>query len=61
MRGTILAGALQTYRGASGSGKTRISYRVANRFNVGITEVDDFRVHSPKLIFNWWIFPTRIF
>jgi len=30
--------------GASGSGKTRVSYRLANHFNVGITEVDDFQV-----------------
>jgi 2-phosphoglycerate kinase len=28
--------------GASGAGKTSVSYRLANHFNVGITEVDDF-------------------
>ena len=28
--------------GASGTGKTRISYRIARHFDVGITEVDDF-------------------
>ena len=30
--------------GASLSGKTSVSYRLANHFNVGITEVDDFQV-----------------
>lgn len=30
--------------GASGSGKTSVSYRLANYFKVGITEVDDFQV-----------------
>ena len=30
--------------GASGSGKTSVSYRLANHFNVGIIEVDDFQV-----------------
>ena len=30
--------------GASGSGKTSVSYRLANHFNVGITEIDDFQV-----------------
>jgi 2-phosphoglycerate kinase len=30
--------------GASGSGKTSVSYRLAHHFNVGITEVDDFQV-----------------
>lgn len=30
--------------GASGSGKTRVSYRLARHFNVGITEVDDFQI-----------------
>jgi 2-phosphoglycerate kinase len=30
--------------GASGAGKTSVSYRLANHFNVGITEVDDFQV-----------------
>src|SRR5689334_15496908 len=28
--------------GASGTGKTSISYRIAQHFGVGITEVDDF-------------------
>src|SRR5260221_6468083 len=30
--------------GASGTGKTSISYRLAQYFGVGITEVDDFQV-----------------
>lgn len=30
--------------GASGSGKTSVSYRIAQHFGVGITEVDDFQV-----------------
>jgi 2-phosphoglycerate kinase len=30
--------------GASGTGKTRVSYRLAHHFGVGITEVDDFQV-----------------
>jgi 2-phosphoglycerate kinase len=30
--------------GASGSGKTSVSYRLAHHFGVGITEVDDFQV-----------------
>ena len=30
--------------GASGTGKTSISYRLAEYFGVGITEVDDFQV-----------------
>lgn len=30
--------------GASGVGKTNISYRLASRFGVGITEIDDFQV-----------------
>jgi 2-phosphoglycerate kinase len=30
--------------GASGVGKTQISYRLARHFGVGITEVDDFQV-----------------
>jgi 2-phosphoglycerate kinase len=30
--------------GASGSGKTSVSYRLANHFKIGITEVDDFQV-----------------
>ena len=30
--------------GASGTGKTRLSYRLAREFGVGITEVDDFQV-----------------
>ena len=30
--------------GASGVGKTSVSYRVAQHFGVGITEVDDFQV-----------------
>ena len=38
----LLAGVL--IGGASGSGKTSVSYRLANHFNVGITEIDDFQV-----------------
>jgi 2-phosphoglycerate kinase len=47
--------------GASGSGKTSISYRLADHFKVGITEVDDFQVilermttpeQQPEL--HWW-------
>ena len=30
--------------GASGTGKTSVSYRVARHFGVGITEVDDFQI-----------------
>lgn len=30
--------------GAAGTGKTSISYRIAQHFGVGITEVDDFQV-----------------
>ncbi|GAC1445702.1 MAG: hypothetical protein NVSMB52_07810 [Chloroflexota bacterium] len=30
--------------GASGVGKTSISYRLAHHFNVGLTEVDDFQI-----------------
>lgn len=30
--------------GASGVGKTRISYRLAHHFGIGITEIDDFQV-----------------
>jgi 2-phosphoglycerate kinase len=30
--------------GASGTGKTMVSYRLARHFGVGITEVDDFQV-----------------
>jgi 2-phosphoglycerate kinase len=30
--------------GASGTGKTRLSYRLAQEFGTGITEVDDFQV-----------------
>jgi 2-phosphoglycerate kinase len=30
--------------GASGVGKTRVSYRLARHFDFGITEVDDFQV-----------------
>ncbi|MFN8421256.1 MAG: hypothetical protein U0528_18735 [Anaerolineae bacterium] len=35
--------------GASGSGKTRVSYRVAQHFGIGITEVDDFQVILEKM------------
>jgi hypothetical protein len=30
-------------RGASGTGKTRLSYRLARALNIGITEVDNSR------------------
>jgi hypothetical protein len=30
--------------GASGTGKTRLSYRLARALEIGITEVDDFQV-----------------
>ncbi|MFL5761143.1 MAG: hypothetical protein ACJ789_15600 [Thermomicrobiales bacterium] len=30
--------------GASGVGKTHVSYRLANHFGIGITEIDDFHV-----------------
>ncbi len=30
--------------GAAGTGKTRVSYRLARHFDVGITEVDDFHI-----------------
>lgn len=35
--------------GASGSGKTSVSYEVARYFGVGITEVDDFQVILEKM------------
>lgn len=35
--------------GASGAGKTSISYGVARHFGVGITEVDDFQVILEKM------------
>ncbi|MCA9888404.1 MAG: hypothetical protein KC546_08520 [Anaerolineae bacterium] len=35
--------------GASGSGKTSVSYQVARHFGVGITEVDDFQVILEKM------------
>lgn len=35
--------------GASGSGKTSVSYDVARYFGVGITEVDDFQVMLQKM------------
>jgi len=47
--------------GASGSGKTSVSYRLADHFKVGITEIDDFQVilegmttpeQQPEL--HWW-------
>ena len=31
------------FGGASGVGKTSVSYRLAQHFGVGITEVDDFQ------------------
>ncbi len=35
--------------GASGTGKTSVSYRIAQYFRVGITEVDDFQVILEKM------------
>ncbi|MBX3083917.1 MAG: hypothetical protein KF716_19940 [Anaerolineae bacterium] len=35
--------------GASGSGKTSVSYRLAQHFGVGITEIDDFQVILKRL------------
>ena len=35
--------------GPSGTGKTAISYRLARRFDVGITEIDDFQVLLERL------------
>jgi 2-phosphoglycerate kinase len=35
--------------GASGSGKTSVSYNVARHFGVGITEVDDFQMVLKKM------------
>jgi 2-phosphoglycerate kinase len=35
--------------GASGVGKTQISYRLARHFGVGITEIDDFQVILERL------------
>jgi 2-phosphoglycerate kinase len=35
--------------GASGTGKTSVSYRVARHFGVGITEVDDFQIILEKM------------
>ncbi len=35
--------------GASGVGKTSVSYRLAQHFGVGLTEVDDFQVILEKL------------
>ncbi len=32
------------FGGASGVGKTQVSYRLAQRYGVGITEIDDFQV-----------------
>jgi 2-phosphoglycerate kinase len=32
------------FGGASGVGKTRVSYRLAHAFGVGLTEVDDFQI-----------------
>ncbi len=35
--------------GASGTGKTSVSYRLARHFGVGITEVDDFQIILEKM------------
>jgi 2-phosphoglycerate kinase len=35
--------------GASGVGKTRVSYRLAHRYGVGLTEVDDFQAILERL------------
>ena len=35
--------------GASGVGKTSVSYRLAQRFGVGLTEIDDFQIVLERL------------
>ncbi len=37
------------FGGASGVGKTSVSYKIARHFGVGITEIDDFQVILEKL------------
>ena len=37
------------FGGASGVGKTRVSYRLAQHYAVGVTEVDDFQVILERL------------
>jgi 2-phosphoglycerate kinase len=49
--------------GASGVGKTQISYRLARHFGVGITEIDDFqvvleRMTTPEQFPEIHLFPT---
>jgi 2-phosphoglycerate kinase len=50
--------------GASGVGKTQVSYRLAQHFGVGITEIDDFqvileRMTTPKQQPVLHLFPTN--
>ena len=52
--------------GASGTGKTSISYRIARHFGVGITEVDDFQqlllrmttAEQQPILHYWWTHPN---
>ncbi len=52
--------------GASGTGKTSISYRIARHFDVNLTEVDDFqqlllRMTTPEqqpILHYWWTHPN---
>ena len=44
MTNTTLPWTVLLIGGASGTGKTSVSYQVAQHFGVGITEVDDFQV-----------------
>jgi 2-phosphoglycerate kinase len=49
--------------GASGVGKTQVSYRLAQHFGVGITEIDDFhvileRMTTPEQYPEVHLFPT---
>ena len=52
--------------GASGTGKTSVSYRIARHFGVGITEVDDFqqlllKMTTPEqqpILHYWWTHPN---
>ncbi|HRQ42227.1 MAG TPA: hypothetical protein PLD25_30270 [Chloroflexota bacterium] len=49
MTNTTLPWTVLLIGGASGSGKTSVSYDVARHFGVGITEVDDFQVVLKKM------------
>jgi 2-phosphoglycerate kinase len=52
--------------GASGVGKTNVSYRLATHYGVGLTEVDDFQVVVERMtdpdhypVFHYWRTHTR--